>query len=95
MLVSLSCRGYGIRDLQTGFTLSPLSHVSCCLFVFFSVMDVDLKQKQHVLVLWSGHHPPKDIEEVVGHYNKMVGQDGKVSLEHSDRLHMGEFHVII
>ncbi|KAK3703965.1 hypothetical protein QZH41_009887 [Actinostola sp. cb2023] len=51
-------------------------------------MDVELKAKQHVLVLWSGQQPSKDIEAVVGRYNNMVGQEGKVSLEHSDRIHM-------
>lgn len=54
-------------------------------------MDVKLSENQKVLVLWSGQQPPKDIEAVIGHYNKMVGAKGQISLEHSERLHMGEF----
>ncbi|XP_031563050.1 anamorsin homolog [Actinia tenebrosa] len=54
-------------------------------------MDVELKEKQVVLVIWSGSQPPKDIEQVVSHLKKMVGDEGKVALEHADRLHMASY----
>ena len=39
-----------------------------------------------VLLMWSGISPPDDIQEVVDQLKERVGGDGKVNLEHVDRL---------
>lgn len=54
-------------------------------------MDFKLRENEKVLILWSGKQPPKDIESVVAQFNQMVGEKGKISLEHAERLHMCKF----
>ncbi|XP_001632585.2 anamorsin homolog [Nematostella vectensis] len=63
-------------------------------------MEAVVDTNNFVLLLWSGAQPPKDIEAVVGSLTKKVGPNGKVSLEHSDRLHiashaMSSFDVVL
>lgn len=50
---------------------------------------------QKVLLIWSGVSPPRDIQEIVDKLKERVNSDGKVSLEHVDRLKMCKSMVII
>ena len=48
-------------------------------------MDCDISGRM-VLFVWSGLSPTKDFEEIVGKLREKVGANGKVSVEHVDRL---------
>lgn len=45
-----------------------------------------VKEGDHVLLIWSGNVPPKQIEEIVHQLNSLVGSSGKVAVEHEERL---------
>ena len=45
-----------------------------------------IKQGETILLIWSGMSPPDDLQQIVGEMNEMVGSDGKVNVEHTDRL---------
>ncbi|PFX21834.1 Anamorsin [Stylophora pistillata] len=46
----------------------------------------EVKQGQHILVIWSGITPPKKIEEIVIQLNSSVGSTGVVAVENEERL---------
>lgn len=54
-------------------------------------MAEEVKQGQSVLLIWSGSTPPKKIEEIVVQLNSSVGLEGKVSVEHEERLKLCEY----
>ncbi|XP_046843224.1 anamorsin homolog [Xenia sp. Carnegie-2017] len=45
-----------------------------------------LKNGSIVLFVWAGNNPPQDLEEIVSQMNESVGTNGKIQLEHIDRL---------
>lgn len=46
----------------------------------------EVKQGQHILVIWSGITPPKKIEEIVIQLSSSVGSTGVVAVENEERL---------
>lgn len=46
----------------------------------------EVTRGQRVVLLWSGTTPPKQIEEIVSRLNGLVGSEGKVSVEHEERI---------
>lgn len=55
-----------------------------------------LKNGSIVLLVWAGNNPPQDLEEIVSQMNESVGTNGKIQLEHIDRLKlcMFQFYII-
>ena len=51
-------------------------------------METPLVKGQNVLLVWSGKQPPKQIEEIVRQLSSSVGDEGKISVEHEERLSM-------
>ena len=45
-----------------------------------------IKEGQKVLLIWSGVSPPQDLEQIVGRMTELAGSNGKVNVEHIDRL---------
>ena len=58
-------------------------------------MNNAFSKGENILLLWSGKTPPKQIEEVVRELNSKVGNEGKVSVEHEERLAMCKYCIII
>ncbi|XP_028410066.1 anamorsin homolog [Dendronephthya gigantea] len=46
----------------------------------------DIKERESVLLIWSGISPSQDLQEIVGRITELTGVCGKVSVEHVDRL---------
>ena len=51
----------------------------------------EVKQGQHILVIWSGITPPKKIEEIVIQLNSSVGSTGVVAVENEERLKLCKY----
>ncbi|XP_077982739.1 anamorsin homolog [Glandiceps talaboti] len=53
-------------------------------------MFEEIKSGQHVLLLWGGSSPAANLQDIVKDLISKVGDDGKVQVEHVERLHLSE-----
>ena len=50
---------------------------------------IEVSAGQTVLILWSGQSPSEDLQDTVSDLQKRVQDNGRIQVEHIDRLALG------